>query len=78
MLSHSYPQINIPISLKAEVDLLASNKTNPARATALFRMIMCSVLKEDAIWFESNGTKLFIQYLELISASLGIKFNKIL
>jgi hypothetical protein len=75
MLSQNYPQIKIPISLKAEVDLLASNKTKPARATALFRMLMCSMLKEDTIWFESNGTKLYIQYPDLISACLGIKFS---
>jgi hypothetical protein len=56
MLSRDYPNVLIPISLKQEVDVRANHKTKPTSATALFRMLVCSMLDDDVIWYESNAS----------------------
>jgi hypothetical protein len=52
MLSRDYPNVLVPISLKQEIDIRANHKTKPPSATALFRMLVCSMLDDDDVTWE--------------------------
>ena len=77
MLSRDYPNVLIPISLKQEVDVRANHKTKPTSATALFRMLVCSMLDDDVIWYESNASQIIKEHRDLISACKSIIKTKI-
>jgi hypothetical protein len=67
----------VPISLKQEADVRANHKTKPTSATALFRMLVCSMLDDDVIWYESNASQIIKEHRDLISACKSIIKTKI-
>ena len=60
MLCSEYPSVMIPASLKSEIKSLANNKSNPASAGLLFRMLICTLVEDDKIWAE-NRAKIFLK-----------------
>ena len=72
MLPRDYPNVLVPISLKQEVDVRANHKTKPTSATAIFRMLVCSMLDDDVIWYESNASQIIKEHRDLIAACKSI------
>ncbi len=77
MLSRDYPNVSIPIYFKQEIDIRANHKTKPPSATEIFRMLVCSMLDDDVIWYESNGAEIIKDRCDLIAVCKSIIKTKI-
>lgn len=74
MLTAEYPSVMVPVYLKNEIRILANNQSKPATAGLLFRMLICSIIGSDEIWFNSTAKVLYEKYADQL-ASCQSNFN---
>jgi hypothetical protein len=65
-----YPEIRVPLELKQEVDSKGRSLQKPATDTALFRMLINTLILDDSEWTTSQ--EIFNKHKNLVLACQGI------